>query len=144
MVFMRLGWLAALMLLIGGPEAWAQAPSDIVWPTYDQAERASDSGLACAGLETEIAHVASDISLLRKAQTQVEQILHTAFDMERYGTRNGAGGMPVAAGASNGKESYAAARGEIVASLRVAERRRDYLKGLEPGCKSGPQPVAAP
>ena len=141
---MRLGWLAAMVLLAAGSKTWAQAPSDIVWPTYDQAERVSDSGLHCADLAAEIAHVTADVSVLRKAQTRVEEVLHTAFDMERYASRNGAGGMRVSAGAVNGKEAYAEARGQIVASLRIAQTRRDHLKSLEPGCKPASQPVATP
>ena len=133
-----------MALLVVGPKAWAQAPSDIVWPTYDRAALVSDPLLNCAALQAEIAHVTSDISLLRKAQNRVEEALHTAFDMERYGNRNGAGGMRVSAGAANGKEAYAGARSQIVASLRVAQERRDHLKGLEPDCKPGPQPAAAP
>ena len=133
-----------LAMVMAAPQALAQSQSDIVWPTYDRVALVSDPLLNCGALQAEIAHVTSDISLLRKAQNRVEEALHSAFDMERYGGRNGPGGMRVSTGAADGKESYAAARSQIVASLRVAQERRDHLKGLEPDCKPGPQPVAAP
>jgi len=133
-----------MALLAAQLGARAQSQSDIVWPTYDRVARVSDPILSCAALAAEISHVASDIHLLNKAQTQVENVLHSAFDMERYGGSNGPGGMRVSIGGVAGKEVYAKARGEIVASLRVARGRRDHLKSLEPGCKPGPQPVAAP
>ena len=140
----RIAALVAMALLAAQPGAQAQSQSDIVWPTYDQVARVSDPSLNCAALEAEISHVASDIHLLNKAQTRVEDVLHSAFDLERYGGSNGPGGMRVSIGGVAGKEAYAKARGEILASLRVAQGRRDHLKSLEPGCKPGPQPVAAP
>lgn len=140
---MRLRMVVAVMAVMASP-AWAQSQSDIVWPTYDQVERSSDPGLACPALRSEIAHVASDIALLQRAQTRVEDILRSAFDMERYGGSNAPGGQRVSGGPVFGKEAYPKAREEIVASLRVAQRRRDHLKSLEPGCKPAPQPVSAP
>jgi hypothetical protein len=140
----RAALLPAIALLAAQPGVWAQSQSDIVWPTYDYVARVSDPGLTCAALAAEINHVAADIHLLNRAQTQVENVLRSAFDLERYGGSNGPGGMRVSIGGVAGKEAYAKARGEIVASLRVAQGRRDHLKGLEPGCKPGPQPVAAP
>jgi hypothetical protein len=134
----------AIILFAAGPVAAAQSQSDIVWPTYDQTKRLSDPSLNCAALAAEIVHVTSDIHLLNKAQSRVEEVLHSAFDLERYGSANGPGGMRVSTGAVGGKEAYTNARGQIVASLRIAESRRDHLKSLEPDCKPGPQPVSAP
>jgi hypothetical protein len=133
-----------VMMVVAAPGAWAQSQSDVVWPTYDRAEKSSDAGLTCAALQAEIAHVTADIGLLRKAQNRVEDILHSAFDMERYGGTNGPGGQRISGGMVNGKEAYAQARVDIVASLRVAQKRQDRLKGLEPDCKPAPQPAAAP
>jgi hypothetical protein len=140
----RTAALAAMALLAADLGAWAQSQSDIVWPNYDQVARSADPGLSCAALETEITHVASDVRLLNKAQTRVEDVLRSAFDLEHYGGTNGPGGTRVNSGGVAGKEAYAAARGQIVASLRVAQGRRDHLKSLEPSCKPGPQPVSAP
>jgi hypothetical protein len=139
---MRRAILAAILL--APPQAWAQSQSDIVWPTYDQAAFVSDPLLNCSALAAESAHVAADIHLLEKARTRVEDVLRSAFDMERYGRSNGPGGMSVSGGIVGGREAYATARGQIVASLKVALQRRDHLKDLEPACKPGPQPVAAP
>jgi hypothetical protein len=136
--------LAAAMVVAIGPRAWAQSMSDIVWPTYDQIDRASDTGLNCTALQAEIGHVAADIGVLRKAQTRTEDALHSAFDMERYGGSRGPGGMRVSSGAVNGKEVYATAREQIVASLKIAQKRRDRLKALEPDCKPAPQPISTP
>jgi len=144
MGWVKLGFcvgLAAIMLPAAG---WAQSQSDVVWPTYDQVKRLSDDSLTCAALEAEIAHVSSDIRLLYKAQARVEDVLHSAFDMERYGHARGPSGQMVASGGVAGKEAYATARGQIVVSLKTALARRDHLKSLEPGCKPGPQPVSAP
>ena len=133
----------AALLFAAGP-GWAQSQSDVVWPTYDQVKRLSDDSLTCPALQAEIAHVSSDIHLLYKAQTRVEDVLHSAFDMERYGHTRGPSGQMVASGGVAGKEAYATARGQIVVSLKTALARRDHLKSLEPGCKPGPQPVSAP
>jgi hypothetical protein len=140
---LRMAGFAAVMATVTAP-AWAQSQSDIVWPTYDRVERDSDRGLACPALRSEIAHVASDIVLLERAQTRVEDVLRSAFDMERYGGSNGPGGQRVSGAPVTGKEAYPKAREEIVASLRVAQKRRDHLKSLEPDCKPAPQPVSAP
>ena len=136
--------LTALALLAASPGAQAQSQSDVVWPTYDSVVRSSDAGLDCVALKAEIAKVAADIHLLRKAQNRVEDILHSAFDMERYAHTRGPSGEMVSAGGVSGKEAYAKARVDIVASLGVAQKREDHLKGLEPGCKPAPQPAAAP
>jgi hypothetical protein len=136
--------LTAMLLLAMAPAAWSQSQSDIVWPTYDQAARPSDPGLNCAALGAEIAHVGSDISLLRKAQVRVEEVLHSAFDMARYGGAKGPGGMRISGTDVSGQDAYIQARGQIVASLKVALTRRDRLKSLEPDCKPGPQPVSTP
>ena len=122
----------------------AVSQSDIVWPTYDQAERNTDAFLNCTQIQGQIAHVSSDITLLNKAQARVEDVLHSAFDMERYGGSTGPGGQRISSGAVNGKENYAAARQQIVASLRVATLRRDHLKSLEPDCRPAPQQTSAP
>lgn len=140
---LRAGFTAAGLLAVA-PAAQAESRSDIVWPTYDRIERLSDRGLNCTALVDEIAHVGSDIRLLNTARSRVEDVLHSAFDMERYGGSNGPGGTRLHVGSVNGKEAYPKAREKIVASLKVAQSRRDYLKSLEPGCKPGPQPVAAP
>ena len=66
---------------------------------------------------------------------RVEDILHSAFDMERYGKEPGPGGGALSAGAVNGKEAYAVAREQIIASRHNAERRRGYLQSLHPACK---------
>jgi len=136
--------LAAITLLLAASRVQAQSQSDVVWPTYDSAERSSDAGLDCPALKAEVGKVTSDIHLLRVAQNRVENILHSAFDMERYAHTRGPSGEMVAAGGESGKEAYARARGDIVASLRVAQKREDHLKSLEPDCKPGPQPVSAP
>jgi len=122
----------------------AVSQSDIVWPTYDQAERNTDAFLNCTQIQGQIAHVSSDITLLNKAQARVEDVLHSAFDMERYGGSTGTGGQRISSGAVNGKENYAAARQQIVASLRMATLRRDHLKSLEPDCRPAPQQTSAP
>jgi len=122
----------------------AVSQSDIVWPTYDQAERNTDAFLNCTQIQGQIAHVSSDITLLNKAQARVEDVLHSAFDMERYGGSTGPGGQRISSGAVNGKENYAAARQQIVASLRMATLRRDHLKSLEPDCRPAPQQTSAP
>lgn len=136
--------LAAVMVMAVAPCAWAQSQSDIVWPTYDQVERSSDTELTCPALGSEIAHVTSDISLLRRAQNRVEEVLHSAFDMARYGGGNGPGGMRVSGTDVSGQDAYIQVRGQIMASLKVALGRQNYLKSLEPGCKPAPQPGAAP
>jgi len=138
---MRMAGLAAAIMVAMGPQAWGQSQSDIVWPTYDQADKISDPGLNCGALQAEVAHVTADILMLQKAQVRVEDVLHSAFDMERYGGSAGPGGVRVSAGVVHGKEAYAAARGQIVASLRIAQKRRDDLRSLEPGCKPAPQPT---
>jgi hypothetical protein len=136
--------LAAVMAMAIMPCAWAQSGSDVVWPTYDQVEHSADTGLGCPALGTEIAHVTSDIRMLHKAQNRVEEVLHSAFDMARYGGGKGPGGMRVSGTDVSGQDSYIQARGQIVASLKVAQERQTYLKSLELGCKPAPQPVAAP
>ena len=136
--------LAVVMAMAVATSAWAQSQSDIVWPTYDQVQHSSDPDLGCPALDAEIAHVASDISLLRKAQNRVEEVLHSAFDMARYGGGKGPGGMRISGTDVSGQDSYIQARGQIMASLKVAMGRRDYLKSLEPNCKPAPQPAAAP
>ena len=132
--------LRAIVLTLVGvflPQAtFAVSQSDIVWPTYSRSERSDDALLNCTQLQGEIAHVASDIRLLHKAQARAEDALHSAFDMERYGGSTGLGGQRFDPGIVEGKESYAAARGNIVASLRVATARREHLKSLEPACKT--------
>lgn len=130
--------------VLAATPAMAQSQSDIVWPTYDRVALVSDPLLNCAALKTETAHVASDIATLQRAQDRVEAVLHSAFDMERYGGSNGPGGLRVSSGAVDGKEAYSAAREQILASLKTARSRRDHLKGLEPDCKPAPQPAAAP
>ena len=142
---MRLGTAGlAVAMAVAATGAWAQSQSDIVWPTYDSALRGSDAELSCPALQAELAHVTADIGLLQKAQNRVEDVLHSAFDMERYGGSNGPGGQRISSGAVHGKEAYAQARGQIVASLRTAQLRRDQLKRLEPDCKPAPQPSVAP
>ena len=142
-----MGWgrmsLVAILLMAVQPGAWAQSQSDIVWPTYDQVERTSDAGLGCTALRAEIAHVAADVSLLNHARIRTEDVLRSAFDMERYGGTHTTGGR-IGGGPVNGKEAYATAREQIVGSLKVARARQDYLKSLEPACKPEPQPVSAP
>ena len=124
--------------LWGGDAATAAtSQSDIVWPTYDQARQVSDGLLNCDALDKEIAHTAADLKLLHHAQTRVEDVLHSAFDMERYAGSRGIGGQSPG-GAVDGKEAYAAARGQIVSSLRIAEQRRDWLATLKPSCKPVP------
>jgi hypothetical protein len=140
---MRAAGLTLVALLLPRIAA-AQSQSDIVWPTYSQAEHSGDAALTCGQLQGEIAHVSSDISLMHKAQTRVQDVLRSAFDLERYGGSNGPGGQRISAGTVGGKESYAAARGEIVASLQVAMARREHLKSLEPACKTAPQQAPAP
>src|ERR1700712_4733594 len=81
----------------------AESQSDIVWPTYDQVDRASDTGLNCAALQAEITHVSADIRMLGKAQVRVEDVLHSAFDMERYASSSGPAGTRVSIGAVDGK-----------------------------------------
>jgi hypothetical protein len=121
--------------------AWAESQSDIVWPTYDQADQATDSGLTCPALQAEITHVSADIRMLERAQVRVEDVLHSAFDMERYGSSSSPGGTRVSIGAVGGKEAYPVARGQIVVSLKIAQKRRDHLKSLAPGCKPASQPA---
>jgi hypothetical protein len=149
--FAKKGWAMrrqmaglAVVLMMAPVGASAQSQSDVVWPTYDSVELNADPAMACPTLQAEITHVASDIHILRKAQNRVEDILHSAFDMERYAGTRGPSGQLVTAGGVSGKEAYAKARMEIVASLRVAQMRLDHLKSLEPDCKPAPQPAAAP
>jgi hypothetical protein len=137
---MRTAGLAVAIMVAAGPQAWAESQSDIVWPTYDQVDRASDTGLNCAALQAEITHVSADIRMLGKAQVRVEDVLHSAFDMERYASSSGPAGTRVSIGAVDGKEAYPVARGQIVMSLKIAQKRRDHLKSLEPGCKPAPAP----
>lgn len=134
----------ALLAAIMPGTVFAASQSDIVWPTYDQAQRSSDLSLNCSQLQSESAHVSSDITLLRKAQARVEEVLHSAFDMERYGGSTGPGGQRISVGPVDGKQSYPAARQQIVASLEVALARRDYLKSLEPACRPAPQQASTP
>lgn len=142
---MRLAAAGFTLLVVLMPgRVLAISQSDIVWPPYDQAERNTDAFLNCAQIQGQIAHVSSDITLLNKAQARVEDVLHSAFDMERYGGSTGPGGQRVSSGAVNGKENYAAARQQIVASLRMATLRRDHLKSLEPDCRPAPQQTSAP
>jgi hypothetical protein len=115
-------------------EAAAEAPTDIVWPTYDEIERNGDLVLDCDRLATEIGHVSSDIHLLNTAKVRVEDILHTAFDLERYSGTN-SGGHFIRPSEVKGKESYAAAREQIVFSLHFASARHDFLVKLHPYCK---------
>ncbi len=137
--------LAVVLLMAAQPGAWAQqSQSDVVWPTYDLVEFPSDTKLGCDALAAEITHVGADIRMLNKAKLRVEDILHSAFDMERYGGSRGPGSSRIPIGAVDGKETYATARGQIVVSLKVAEARQDHLKSLEPACRPGPKPVAAP
>lgn len=139
---MRRTMLVAMVL--AAPQALAQSQSDIVWPTYDQVALVSDSLLNCTALQAEAARVASDIHVLLKAQTRVEDVLRSSFDMERYGGGNAPGGMRVGSTTVIGREAYAEARGQIVSSLKIARQRRDHLKDLEPDCKPAPQTAAAP
>jgi hypothetical protein len=118
--------------------AAAASQSDIVWPTYDQARQVADGLLNCGALDKEIAHTAADVELLEHAKARVEDVLHSAFDMERYGGTNSPGGQRIAGGSVYGKEAYSAARGQIVESLRVAQKRRDWLQTLKPSCKPAP------
>jgi hypothetical protein len=142
---MRLAAAGFTLLVVLMPgRVLAISQSDIVWPTYDQVERNTDAFLNCAQIQGQIAHVSSDITLLNKAQARVEDVLHSAFDMERYGGSTGPGGQRISSGAVNGKENYAAARQQIVASLRMATLRRDHLKSLEPDCRPAPQQTSAP
>ncbi|HMH65285.1 MAG TPA: hypothetical protein VK515_06850 [Rhizomicrobium sp.] len=122
----------------------ALAESDIVWPGYDEVERSGDALLDCSQLHAQIDHVGSDVSLLRKAQVRVEDALRSAFDMERYGGSNGPGGQRISSGTVQGKESYAAAREAIVASLKNATARQSHLKSLEPACRPAPQHASVP
>src|SRR5471030_1537619 len=102
---MRLGAAGFTLLVVLMPgSVLAISQSDIVWPTYDQAERNTDAFLNCAQIQGQIAHVSSDITLLNKAQARVEDVLHSAFDMERYGGSTGTGGQRISSGAVNGKE----------------------------------------
>ena len=140
----RVGTGLAVVLLLAPRGAWAQSQSDIVWPTYDRVEKPSDPGLGCRALGSEIAQVAADIKLLNHAKVRTEDVLRSAFDMERYAGTTSPGGEHMAGGPVNGKEAYATAREQIVGSLKVAEARRDHLKSLEPACKPEPQPVSAP
>ena len=124
--------------LVWGTASWAQSQSDIVWPTYDQVQHVADARLNCTALDNEIGHTAADISLLEHAKRRVEDVLHSAFDMERYAGSHAPDGGRVAGGAVHGKEAYAAARGQIVESLKIAQKRRDWLAGLKPACKPAP------
>ena len=125
------------VLLGAVPAGAGTSQSDIVWPTYDEVRHVGDGLLNCAALDRETGQVAADVRLLHHAQVRVEDVLHSAFDMERYSGSHGPGGR-VPGGAVNGKEAYADARGQIVASLRVAEQRRDWLTTLKPSCKPAP------
>jgi hypothetical protein len=124
--------------------ALAVSQSDIVWPTYDHVEHSGDASLDCSQLQARITHVGSDVALMHKAQARVEDVLRSAFDIERYGGSTGPGGQRISSGAVNGKEGYAAARGEIVASLKVAMARQVHLKSLEPACRPAPQQASVP
>ena len=96
---MRLAAAGLTLLAVLIPEpVLAVSQSDIVWPTYDQAQRNTDAFLNCTQLQNQIAHVGSDITLLNKAQLRVEDVLHSAFDMERYGGSTGPGGQRLSAG----------------------------------------------
>ena len=141
---MRLRILVLAGLMMGaGLGAWAESGSDIVWPGYDQVEKSGDAGLDCPQLAAEIHQVSKDVTLLNRAQTRVEDVLHSAFDMERYGGSN-TPGQRISSGAVDGKQAYASARVQIVASLKVAIARREHLKSLEPGCRPAPQQAPVP
>ena len=130
--------IAVLAALICGSSAWAESQSDITWPSYDQVQHVGDGLLNCAALGNEIAHVDADLTLLEHAKARVEDVLHSAFDMERYaGTRDPGGGR-VPGGAVHGKEAYSAARGQIVEALKIAHQRHDWLISLKPNCKPAP------
>ena len=131
-----LGILVPLFVI--RPSMAATSQSDIVWPTYDQVRHVADGLLNCRALDNEISHTGADVSLLHHAQVRVEDVLHSAFDLERYGGGHSPDGGHVQGGPVHGKEAYATARGQIVASLRVAEQRRDWLVTLKPNCKPVP------
>lgn len=128
---------SALMLGASVP-AGAVSQSDIVWPTYATARHPGDTVLDCQALEAEIHHVVADLIMLDKAKLRVEDVLHSAFDLERYGKTRGPGGQEMSTGAVDGKENYAIAREQIVFSLRTAGQRRDWLQSLRPACKTKP------
>lgn len=130
-------FLLPVSLYLWAAPAGAISQSDITWPGFYDSDvrRPADPGLDCRALDAEIAHVDEGISTLKKAQARVEDVLHSAFDMERYGKEPGPGGQTLGAGAVSGKEAYATAREQIIASRHNAERRRAYLESLRPACK---------
>ena len=130
--------LVSFCALVCATPAVGESQSDIVWPTYDAAQHVADNLLNCSTLGNETAHTAADITLLEHAKARVEEVLHSAFDMERYGRNGGPGGQKTALGSVDGKESYATARGQIVESLKIAHQRRDWLESLKPNCKPAP------
>jgi hypothetical protein len=128
--------LVSVLSCWAGP-AGAVSQTDITWPSYydSEVQRPTDPGLDCQALDAEIAHVGQGVSSLTKAQLRVEDMLHTAFDLERYGKEPGPGGGSLSAGAVNGKEAYSTAREQIIASRHNAQKRRAYLESLRPACK---------
>ncbi len=89
----------ALALPVWAVPAQAVSQSDITWPSFYDSEvrRSTDPGLDCQALDGEIADVDEGVVMLIKAQTRVEDILHSAFDMERYGKEPGPGGEALSA-----------------------------------------------
>lgn len=113
---------------------------DIVWKTYTLVAYPGDGRLTCAGLNDEIARVNGDIAEMDKARERVEQNIQTAFDLDRYSSRNGHGNLAYGTNGS-GKSVYAKSRDDIVKSIRVAANRVAYLTTLVPQCKERPAPA---
>lgn len=138
----RLLTIFAAALWIAGPSL--ADDSDIVWPTYTTATRASDAALTCTQLHKEIGHVDADIVMLDTARDRVENILHTAFDNTRSIQTSGQEGYAHNFGGGSqtsqatGDVDYNRARAAIADSRRVALERRDVLTNLLSGCKDLP------
>jgi hypothetical protein len=127
-----LAWLSGAALLLAAP---AFGGGDIVWPTYSQASHTTDVQLTCTQMHAEIDHVSADIKLLDTAKDQVEQALHSAFDLQRYAYSTTDYGGSKLSTESNRTEIYARAREDIIASKKMALERRDFLTNLLSICK---------
>jgi hypothetical protein len=135
---MRISLLAAAAVLSAPALAGPYYPDPaIVWPTYLLIEKSYDSALSCPKLAAEIDKVSGDISLLAKAQVQVQEALRNSFDTQNSAGREVDGALLNTAYSRAGS-LYSEGRMQIRESRRIAEARRDHLKSLEKTCHPEP------